>query len=543
MQLNKEQINEILVSKGYISEADLKQAEASKDMTPMEFLFDNGLLTKDLLGQAIAENYELSYSDLNSKVPSTEQVFKIPKEIAIKYRIVYFAELEDRIVLATDDPEKAFATPVESEFLQGKEAEITYSLTEDINYVLRFYDQKENNFQNSFESGQKLAPALLADIFEDAAHKNASDIHMEPLKEEVLIRYRIDGVLNEIARISFDTYAPLLNRIKILTKVRIDQHQKVQEGAIRHEGKDLELDLRVSVTPTINGEKTVMRLLPKYLRGLSLAEIGLNEKQQQSLEKASHKPYGMILVVGPTGSGKTTTLYSILKLINKPGVNITTIEDPVEYKIEFINQIQVNKDMDITFAKGLRAIVRQDPDVILVGEVRDLETAEIAVNASLAGHLLLSTFHANDAATAIPRLIDMGIEPFLLASTMDIIVAQRLIRKTCESCKTSREYEPEELNNYIDNADKYFGKKKHRLYYGKGCEACQGSGYYGRSALFEFIEITTELKELIVRNPTSREIWEQAVKDGSRSLFEDGIDKVMQGITSIEELQRVAVNN
>jgi len=297
--------------------------------------------------------------------------------------------------------------------------------------------------------------------------------------------------------------------------------------------------MRVSVVPTVEGEKIVIRLLAQYIRGLNLFDLGLSKQNQELMESAARKPFGMILVTGPTGSGKTTTLYSLLKIINKPEVNITTIEDPVEYKVAEANQIQVNKRTNLSFAQGLRAIVRQDPDIILVGEIRDNETAEIAINAALTGHLLLSTFHANNAATAIPRLLDMGVEPFLLASTLEVIVAQRLVRRLCESCRYSYQEKISNIEKLIPNAKEYFKEQTITLYKGKGCSACGGLGYKGRVGVFEIIKITPEIENLILKNPSNSKIWELAEKQGVRSLFHDGIKKVKNGVTSLEELLRV----
>jgi type II secretory ATPase GspE/PulE/Tfp pilus assembly ATPase PilB-like protein len=300
-------------------------------------------------------------------------------------------------------------------------------------------------------------------------------------------------------------------------------------------------DLRVSLVPTVEGEKVVMRVLNTGAQGFSLSDIGLMDTHRELLEEYAAKPFGMILTVGPTGSGKTTTLYSLLKMLNRPKSNVTTIEDPVEYKLKGINQIQVNEATGLSFARGLRAIVRQDPDVILVGEIRDQETAEISVNAALTGHLLLSTFHANDAATAIPRLIDMGIEPFLLASTLEVIIAQRLARRICKKCRyslsvtdASASVEP----RLLKTIQKHF-KKGETLYSGKGCSVCSGTGYSGRVALFEFIEITPAMKDLIASSPSTQSVVTLARREGAKSMFVDGIDKIRQGETTLEELFRV----
>ncbi|MBT4448047.1 MAG: type II/IV secretion system protein, partial [Candidatus Komeilibacteria bacterium] len=270
------------------------------------------------------------------------------------------------------------------------------------------------------------------------------------------------------------------------------------------------------------------------------SNLGLSIKHQEILEEEARKPFGMILVTGPTGSGKTTTLYALLKLLNKPEVNITTIEDPVEYKIPGINQIQINNQTNLSFAKGLRSIVRQDPDIILVGEIRDEETAEISVNAALTGHLLLSTFHSNDAATAIPRLLDMEVEPFLLASTLELVIAQRLARRICEHCRVSINKEDKVIKKLIKNIDPKLADKISTLYKGKGCNICSDTGYSGRTALYEIIKVSAEMQDLILQNPSKQQLWDLAQKQGSVSLFEDGLEKVKSGVTTLEELMRVS---
>jgi type IV pilus assembly protein PilB len=296
----------------------------------------------------------------------------------------------------------------------------------------------------------------------------------------------------------------------------------------------------VSLIPTVEGEKVVMRVLGSYVAGLSFTDVGFGDTHREVIERAIARPFGMILTVGPTGSGKTTTLYSLLKLLNKPDVNITTIEDPVEYKMAGANQIQVRANGNMTFAKGLRAIVRQDPDIILVGEIRDQETAEISVNAALTGHLLLSSFHSNDAATAIPRLVDMGIEPFLLASTLEVVVAQRLVRRICSHCRYSLPVnEAIKAVHVPDMKWLHYFKSDDMVYAGKGCNVCAGSGYYGRVALFEIIEVTPEMQELMLHSPTTSQIETLARRQGSLPMFNDGVEKVKLGETTLSEVVRV----
>jgi type II secretory ATPase GspE/PulE/Tfp pilus assembly ATPase PilB-like protein len=385
-----------------------------------------------------------------------------------------------------------------------------------------------------------MVPQLVREVLIDAFKKAASDIHFEPRPKHVIVRFRIDGVLQEQCVLPKDFYANVLNLIKVDGGLRIDEHQAAQDGSLRSEWLGRFIDLRVSVVPVVDGEKVVMRVLSSYVADLGLHYLGLSSADRETLESVARKPFGMMLVSGPTGSGKTTTLYGLLKLVNQTTVNVTTIEDPVEYKLLGVNQIQVNNQTGLTFAKGLRSIVRQDPDVILVGEIRDRETAEIAVNAALTGHMLLSTFHANDAATAIPRLMDMGIEPFLLASTLEVIVSQRLARRLCDHCRYSYSLEGAERRKKLGPAEKYLPTGLVTLYASKGCAACHETGFHGRVALFEIIRATPELRDLVLKRPSSQDIWRLAQKQGARSLFDDGIVKVLEGVTTLEELLRVA---
>ncbi|MFC1645108.1 GspE/PulE family protein [Patescibacteria group bacterium] len=546
------QIRDILIRGNYITERDFVQAEEfaeKQNLSAEEYLLSSGIITKDLLGQAMAEHFGVIYADLNSNYPNYTQVSKIPEEIARKKRVVLFKEEEDTVIVATDKPDQRDLVGVLKMVFSDKKITISYSLTEDIDEVLVYYKEPlEVRFERIAKDSSKVIPDIINEIFDDAIIYQASDIHLEPQEDEVVIRFRIDGVLREVGRISNDFYENILNRIKVLSHLRIDEHFSAQDGAIRYLKKSDEekymgvsVDMRVSIAPTLDGEKVTIRLLSQYMKSFTLFDLGLSEANQKIIQQSARKPFGMILVTGPTGSGKTTSLYAILKMINSTDVNVTTIEDPVEYKIQGVNQIQVNPQTNLTFSKGLRSIIRQDPDVILVGEIRDEETAEIAVNAALTGHLLLSTFHANDAATSIPRFLDMGVEPFLLASTLEVIVAQRLVRKLCENCRFSSSYSMKDMNKIIPGAKKYFSGTKVTLYKAKGCSACGNSGYKGRTALFEIINVSDKMQELILKNPSTNEIWKIAKKDGSLSLFEDGIDKVKRGITSLEEVLRVSV--
>lgn len=540
-----DKIKTILLQENYISEADSKAAEtASHDSRGyVDYLIEHELLSKTLLGQAIAEAYKIPFIDLANNPPGKENATKIPETIARANRAVYVKTLNDKIVvIATDTPEKVDQKVLASLFPKLKIG-LTYTLPDYIEESFALYEQPlDTRFSQIIGSGKRVAPEIVDEIIKDALRYRASDIHFEPQTEEVVIRFRVDGNLREAGKVPKIYYENILNRIKVESGMRIDEHQTAQDGAIQRPIDDERtVDLRVSLVPTVEGEKVVMRVLGSYIQSFSLEDIGLDAAHQTMLENYASRPFGMILTVGPTGSGKSTTLYSIVKLLNKPNVNITSIEDPVEYKMAGVNQIQVREQSNLTFAKGLRAIVRQDPNIILVGEIRDQETAEISVNAALTGHLLLSTFHSNDAATAIPRLVDMGIEPFLLASTLEIVISQRLVRRICNRCRYSLPASEalKVFSGKTAGVAKYFAKTD-TVYDGKGCNACNGTGFVGRSAIFQFIEVTPEMQDLIIKNPSTREIETLARKQGSRPMFEDGIEKVKTGITSIAEVMRVA---
>ena len=545
--LTDKQIKDLLLDGGYITKEDFEKAEISakeNNSSVVKYLFSEDILNKDLFGQAVAEFYKIPYADLNSKKPSKEQVFKIPETIAKKFRVVLFEFTDKSIVVTTDNPKQEGLSVELKKIFPSRKIKIAYSLLEDIDEIFIYYRKTlVTRFSEIIKSKKRIAPEILDEIIDDALTFRASDIHFEPQKEEILIRFRVDGVLREAGRIPKEYYENLINRIKVKSLLRIDEHFTTQDGSMRYEKGDRVVDLRTSIAPTIEGEKIVLRVLSAYVQGLALSDLGLSDQNQKFLEEASKKPFGMILTVGPTGSGKTTTLYTLLKLLNRPEINITTIEDPVEYKLVGVNQIQTNVQTDLTFSKGLRSIVRQDPDIILVGEIRDNETAEIAVNAALTGHLMLSTFHANDAATSMPRILDMGVEPFLLASTLELIVAQRLVRRLCGECRYSVSVPKKELTKIFKEADDYFPDKSTTMYKGKGCDSCGGSGYKGRIGIFEFIRVTKEMRDLILKNPSTSQVWELARKQKSTSLFEDGIRKVKDGITTLEELLRVAQPN
>ncbi|MGP8153296.1 MAG: type II secretion system ATPase GspE [Smithella sp.] len=378
----------------------------------------------------------------------------------------------------------------------------------------------------------KLVNLLVSGAIKD----RASDIHVEPYSGNLKIRYRIDGILYDILSLPRRIQSPLVSRIKIMAKLNIAEKRLPQDGRIEIKIADRLVDIRVSVLPTAFGERVVLRLLDKTANILMLADLGMHDERIKLLNKLIKSPYGIILVTGPTGSGKTTTLYAALSTINSPEINIITIEDPIEYQMDGVGQIQVNPKIDLTFAAGLRSIVRQDPDVILIGEIRDRETAEIAIQSSLTGHLVFSTLHTNDAASAVTRLIDMGIEPFLATSSIIAIIAQRLVRVLCPHCKETYVPDEETLANLgLDRSV----LRNNTIYRKKGCNLCMQTGFRGRTAIFEILIVDEEIKRLVLKTSDANQINELALKQGMITLQKDGIDKVLKGITTTEEVLRV----
>jgi type IV pilus assembly protein PilB len=382
---------------------------------------------------------------------------------------------------------------------------------------------------------------IVSTILEYAVTSRASDVHIEPQEDRVRVRYRIDGILYDRLSLPKSVQEAVISRIKILSEMKIDEHRTPQDGRFNFKISDKEVDLRISILPTAFGEKIVMRLLRKSGGIPTLQDLGLSGPSLKNLETAMLRPHGIIIVVGPTGSGKTTTLYSVLSKLNTTRVNIMTLEDPIEYQMSGINQVQINPGVGLTFADGLRAFLRQDPNIILVGEIRDKETTELAIQAALTGHLVFSTLHTSNAAGALPRLLDLGAESFLLASTMNGVLGQRIVRKICGSCKT--EYVPpaQILEEMKVSLDKYYPTNQEiKLYRGKGCDQCGGSGYLGRIGIFETLPITEKIASLVLRRSDSGTIEKEAIAEGMITMKQDGYLKVLQGITSVEEVLRVA---
>lgn len=515
-----------------------------------EMLYKKDLINEISLGRIIGDLIGVPYINLSEVAIPNEVLHIIPEVVAEKQHIIAYNKDESGLYIATSNPGNNQIV----HFLNqktGVPVHVRYSTSFNIKNALSLYgkditsafDEIISENLKEIQIHKDLEPPIIKivnTIIEYAYKSSASDIHIEPLEEDTLVRFRIDGVLHDIHRLPLDLDPQIVTRVKVMANLRTDEHQDAQDGKIVFKTDDENLDIRVSIAPITRGEKIVMRLLSERSRQFSLEDLGLSESDLQKVQEAYHKPHGLLLATGPTGSGKTTTLYAILKLINKRDVNIMTIEDPVEYQMDNVNQIQVNPKTELTFAKGLRSIVRQDPDVILVGEIRDDETADIAINSAMTGHLVLSSLHTNDAVTAFPRLMDMNVEGYLVASTVNVIIAQRLVRKICPKCKVSVELSIADLDPQIV---KYLGKaKKIQTYKGKGCSVCHQTGYVGRIGVFEVLEMNEALNTAIVSKKDVDDLRKLALKSGMKTMMQDGIEKVQQGITTIDELLRVTTD-
>jgi type IV pilus assembly protein PilB len=567
MHITKEKLKELLVDSGAISEnifASAVEESVRLGQTLPDVLIGRGDITEEYLLENLESYFDAPLVDLRKKTFTKDILDLISENYAKSKNVMVFEkDLKKQVVKI------AMADPLDYdtiEFLRAKlgmEIEPYLSGRSSLKYGFKQYKQQigqefdkvvNDNVNKILSEGAgeadmaKLADAIpvvtiLDSIIEHAVALNASDIHFEPLPKTMLIRYRIDGILEEILTLQKILEPILVARVKILANLQIDEHRMPQDGRFRFEMEEGGyIDSRVNVMPVMHGEKVEMRLLKSSARSLTLEEIGLSVDAIKIVEEEIHKAHGMILVTGPTGHGKTTTLYSILHILNTPEVNITTIEDPIEYEVARVNQTQVNAKAGITFANGLRALVRQNPDIIMVGEIRDAETAEISVHAALTGHLLLSTLHTNDAASAVPRLVDMNIQPFLLASTLNVVIAQRLVRKICTSCVSSYPM-PADIKKLIEKKLLLAGEKykdiPKTLFHGKGCNACNHSGFQGQVGVFELLHVSENIKKLIMKLETAAEIKEEAMKEGMTTMFQDGLQKAERGITTIEEVIRV----
>jgi type IV pilus assembly protein PilB len=555
MILPDDQLEQILIESKAVPKEVLdevmKTIKGSHNSLTSE-LISRGAITDSQLGQVLAQAAGVPFIDLSRQTIKPEVFNIVPSRLLRKYKVAAFDMTPTSIKLAMADP-RVKQIPTMLEKKTGKKIEIYYATEKDIGTVSGLYKKvlqttiddllKADIEKATHKVSDSLPIAKIVDTLIDAAYQDrSSDVHIEPEETTSLVRFRIDGVLQDVVRMPKALHDRIMTRIKVLSNLRTDEHLSAQDGKMRVDLEDERLDIRVSILPVTGGEKACLRILSSKAREYSLADLGFMPDDLVKIERAYKQSYGMILSTGPTGSGKTTTIYSILKILNTRDKNITTIEDPVEYNIKGANQIQVNVKTDLTFANGLRSILRQDPNIIFVGEIRDSETAGIAVNAALTGHLVLSTLHTNDAATAIPRLSDMGVEPFLVASTVRVIVAQRLLRKICDGCKTSIKMLREEVEKHFSSeiVKKYFGDDKELMFYqGQGCHLCHNTGYVGRLGVYEVLEVTKAIRKLITDNADSDQIEAQALKEGMSSMLDDGLIKVQKGLTTIDEVIRV----
>lgn len=553
--------NQKILSPKQTEEIRIEQANTGKEIK--DIILEHNYASIEEMARAEAQVHNIPFVDLGETAVSPEAVSKIPRAVVERYLVLPFAYdvTNNQLSLAMANPadlqaiefiEKksgAKIKPFMSTAETIKKAIITSyeeSLTTEVKAALKETGAPiEGETVDITRLGEIIREAPIAKIIstllEFAVKSRASDIHIEPEEERTRIRYRIDGILYEKLVLPKKVHEGLISRVKILSGMKIDEKRLPQDGRFSFRSDGQEIDLRVSCLPTVHGEKIVMRLLKKGGGMLDLTELGLRGMGLKGFQDAILRPHGIILVCGPTGSGKTTTLYSALSRINTPKVNIITLEDPVEYEIPGVNQVQVNPAAGLTFATGMRSFVRQDPNIIMVGEIRDKETTALAVQAALTGHLVFSTLHTNDASGAIPRLIDLGAEPFLLASSMTCIIAQRVLRRTCLDCKEEYSAPPEivaDIKKILGNL--YKGDDKIKLYRGKKCPTCNNTGYFGRIGIFEVIPLTEKIGRLTMERASASEIEKEAVEEGMITMKQDGYLKVLEGITTIEEVLRVA---
>ena len=556
MNIDKNKLEELLVSPGHILKEDFDIAAkeaASKKIALSEWLTEKNLIKDEQLGQLIANAFNYAFINLRNEKIDENILNVIPEPVARARRAIVFAADQESIKVGMSDPEDLeMKHLLEKRF--GKQAKVYYVTPGDLKEALSAYRiSLEEEFSGLLKKGEeqdgsRVNVAIVDLLLENGFLSKASDIHIEPYRDKLVVRFRIDGILHDVLEMPKVLSEPVLSRIKIMAKMRIDEHRSAQDGKFRFKTREKTIDVRVSIVPVTQGENIVMRLLVAENRDIDLNDLGLSANDLRKIERAVKNPHGMLLVTGPTGCGKTTTVYAMLKILNTKEVNISTIEDPVEYDIAGVSQIQVNPKTNLTFAEGLRAIVRQDPDIIMVGEVRDSETAEIAVNSAMTGHLVLSTLHANDAISALPRLIDMGIEPFLVAATVKVIIAQRLVRKICAKCRVSYELSAEEKDTIRSESAlleilKNSGNgdlDKLRLYRGKGCKVCGETGYSGRIGVYEVLETNEGIRKLILAKESNDAIKKEAIASGMSTMLSDGAGKALNGITTMTEVLRVA---
>ena len=561
-------LGELLVSKGLITAKQLEDALQEQKISGNKLgssLVKLGLISEKNLVSFLSRHYGVPAIDLSEAQIDPEVIKMIPPDVVFKYQVIPIKRIGSTLRVAMNDPSNILAID-DIKFLTSCHVEVFVSTESAIKAAIdKFYDSSESlaDIMDSMDGAEKMelleesdevdirelqqasedAPVikLVNLILNEAIKRKASDIHLEPYEKVFRVRLRTDGVLQEFMKPPMKLKNAIISRAKIMAKLDIAERRLPQDGRIKMKfGKDKEMDFRVSVLPTLYGEKVVMRLLDKSNLQLDMTKLGFEEKPLKEFKEAIHKPFGMVLVTGPTGSGKTTTLYSALAELNQITENISTAEDPVEFNLMGINQVQMHEEIGLTFASSLRSFLRQDPDIIMVGEIRDFETAEIAIKAALTGHLVLSTLHTNDAPSTINRLLNMGIEPFLVASSVNLIAAQRLARMICEYCKQPIQVSPQMLLNLGVLPDEISGFV---CYKGTGCARCGNTGYKGRIALYEIMPIREEIRELILQGASAMEIKRETMRLGMKTLRQTALTKLKDGTTTVEEVLRSTVED
>ena len=553
MTSNDEYVIQILVERGFLTQDQVDAAAKSmkaEDETTLDVLVAGGTIGEDEVLGTVADQFGLKYCHVNADAINPEVVKKIPADIAKKYGVVPVVADEDSITVALSDPMGYDAIDSLRYVLHGLDVQAVIAPRAEVNAAMaKIYAGEENadvqtrgedDGSVGDEEGDDSAVIKLANLIITTAIKmKASDIHIEPMEKEFRVRYRIDGALRKMDSPPKRLQGAIISRIKIMSKMKISEKRAPQDGRIQITVGGKDLDLRVSSVPTNHGESIVMRILDKTNLSLGLPQLGFLTDDQATFERLIKLPDGVVLVTGPTGSGKTTTLYACLGQINTPDKKLITVEDPVEYQMSGINQVQVNKDVGLDFSAALRSILRQAPNIVMIGEIRDAETADIAMEAALTGHLVFSTLHTNDAPSAVTRLLDIGVKPFLVASALRAAMAQRLVRAICEKCKES--YTPTEREmKMLGSMSKTVPE---RMYHGVGCDKCGRSGYKGRKGIFEIFKVDDTIQRLIFDHAPATLLRQRAREMGMRTLREDGMLKVASGMTSLQEVLRVTMGD
>jgi len=582
MRVENQQLKAFILDAGLIKEKQFDEAENISRQTHQrigDVLIYKGLISQEQLAELEAYILGIPFVNLEKEKIDSEILKIIPEPIARTHNIIAFRKKGNNLEVAMLDPEDLGTidfikkkanlkilprlTTIESiknairQYRQSLEAEFGTIIQKEAGVIKSVAERENIPEEKDLEKAAEELPIIkiVDTLLKHAILQRASDIHIEPFEKEVLVRYRIDGILREAMALPKKVLPGVVARIKVLANLKLDEHRLPQDGRFKAETEDYKYSIRVSILPVFDGEKIVMRLLAENTKALTLDELGLRGEALEIIQTNLRKPVGMVLVTGPTGCGKTTTLYAMMEILNTPEVNISTVEDPVEYRIPKANQTQVNPKIGLTFASGLRSLVRQDPDIIMVGEIRDNETAGLAINAALTGHLVLSTIHTNSASGAIPRLIDMAVEPFLISSTVNVILAQRLVRRLTDE-KTSYKLTAPELKNLekycdLDKVLKILKQEKIVKanvswpdidFYRPKPSKDHPEGYRGRLGIYEVLTVSLAIKELIVKQATADQVQDQAQKEGMITMIEDGFIKAVQGITSIEEVLRVIID-